>query len=238
MKVRGQRECKNCGAQWSYYHTGSVACPDCGSLRSVGLGERERHTDAASTLDLTEFRDALDDEGRGIGDIADDLKSTLREYVRRRGFIRGGDLRPLDDTYLAARELLQATDVFVRERDPTNAERLYVLTLLRDADHGERPATDEVPASMTAARGLAYANAVDEYRSEISSWLDGDPNPEASKTLGSVRDRVRRTRALQGDVPLSTSETMVAAMRDLYAYLVDGDLDALATARDRLARAE
>lgn len=235
MKVRGQRECTDCGARWSYFETGEVSCPDCGSLRSVGVADRERHTDAPVTLDLTEHRNVLDDEARGVRAIADDLKSTLREYRRRRGFINGGSLRPLDDTYLAAGELLQAVDVFARQREPTDDEQLYVLSLLGGADRGERPPADEVPSTMTAARGLAAVDAVEEYRSELQQWLDDHPDAEARRTLETVRDQVRRAQALQGDIPLDTAEALVTAMREVHAYLTEDDLDALAAARDRLS---
>jgi len=37
MKIRGDRECKSCGTRWSYYETGSIECPACGSVHSVGV---------------------------------------------------------------------------------------------------------------------------------------------------------------------------------------------------------
>ncbi|WP_129116489.1 DUF7117 family protein [Halegenticoccus tardaugens] len=234
MKIRGYRECRECGHRWSYYDTGSVACPDCGSLRSVGIDDRKRHTDAPSALDLSDHRNAVD-EG-SVAAVADDLKRDLREYVRRRGFIRGGDLLDLDDTYLAAHELLHAVDVYVRTRDPTDDERLYVLSLLRNVDAGERPAKDDAPASMAAARGLAYANAVEAYRRDVGTWLDDNPDSEARRTLESLEDRIKRAKALRGDVPLGESEALVRVTKDLAAYLREGDESALVTARDRLAR--
>ena len=170
MEIRGQRECQDCGRQWSYYETGAVACPACGSLRSVGVDERTRHTDSPVTLDLTDHRVAVDDGA--IEAVADDLKSTLRAYIRGRGFVNEGELRDLDDTYLAAHELLQAVDVYCRLRDPGDDERWYVYDLLRGADFGERPAPDAVPARLAGARGLAYADAVTAYRRGVSAWMD------------------------------------------------------------------
>ncbi|WP_101297877.1 DUF7117 family protein [Halegenticoccus soli] len=234
MKIRGQRECKECGNRWSYYDTGSVACPACGSLRSVGVDERKRHTDGPATLDLSPHRNAVGDGS--VVDAADDLKSDLRAYIRKRGFIRGGDLLDLDDTYLAAHELLHAVDVYVRATDRTDDERLYVLSLLRGADAGERPAKDDAPGSMAAARGLAYANAVEAYRRDAGTWLDDNPDPEARRTLESLEDRVKRAKALRGDVPLGESEALVRSAKDLAAYLREGDESALVAARDRLAR--
>lgn len=233
MEVRGDRECRSCGTRWSYYDTGSVACPDCGSLLSVGVGDRATHTATPVDLDLSAHRTAADE-----GDLADavgDLKSDLRTYVRRRGFIDGGDLLDLDDTYLAAAELLHAADAYARERDPDEAARLYVFDLLRGADAGERPAPDAVPDALRAARGLAYAEAVLSYRGEVVEWLDGRAGPGA-RALGRVAERAKRVRALQGDVPPAEVEALVRATREVAAYLRDGDEAALATAESRLDR--
>src|SRR6056297_3107232 len=173
MKVRGERECQSCGARWSYYETGSVACPSCGDLRSVGVDARTAHTDAPVALDLAahreRFGDALDTLPRsGV----DELQSDLREYCRKRGFIDGGRLAPLDETYLAARELLEAVDCFARLRDPTDADRDYLLDLLARADEGGRPATDAVPSALREARGMATVRAVEAYRSDALDFLD------------------------------------------------------------------
>lgn len=236
MKIRGTRECKDCGHQWSYYDTGSVACPNCESLRSVGLDERTEHTSGAGTLDLSPQRNALGDDDTDVDDVASDLKSTLREYLRQRGFIHGGELQPLDDTFLAAHELLQAVDVYARARDPTDDERLYVLMLVRGADQGERPSVDDAPESMRAARGLGYAKAVSDYRRDLVTWLEDHPDANARTTLGALADHVKRAESLQGDVSLQTSERIVQTVRDLGDYLADGDEAALVTAQDRLAR--
>lgn len=173
MKVRGERECQECGARWSYYETGSVECPDCGSLRSVGVDDRTAHTDAPASLDLSPHRTRFGDaSGTLPAEGVDDLKSDLREYVRKRGFVRGGELLPLDTTYLAARELLEAVDCYDRLRDPTDADREYLLDLLAGADAGDRPETERVPERLREARGMAAARAVDEYRSDLLAFLD------------------------------------------------------------------
>lgn len=233
MEIRGQRECRNCGQRWSYYETGDVKCPACGSLRSVGVDERTRHTATPVELDLTPHRNAL--EGGDIDDVADELSSTLREYVRRRGFIDAGELRPLDDTYLAAAELRHAVDVYGRLRSPSDEDRLYVLELVNGADAGDRPDPDAVPPSMTAARGLGYAQALSAYRREVADWVE-DPDPVAGATLESLDQRIKRVEALQGDVEPGTAESLVAATRDLVQYLTEYDEAALSTAQDRLSR--
>jgi hypothetical protein len=89
---------------------------------------------------------------------------------------------------------------------------------------------------MSAARGLAYANAVRDYRRDVVTWLDDHPDPEARRTLGALVDHVKRSRALGGDVPLSTSDSLVNAARELSVYLVEADEDSLVSARNRLSR--
>jgi uncharacterized Zn finger protein (UPF0148 family) len=236
MKVRGQRECQSCGHRWSYYETGSVACPACESLRSVGVDDRHLHTDAPATLDLSPYRTAWAEDR--LTDAVDDCKSDLREYVRKRGFVAGGDLRPLDDAVLAAHELLQVMDLYGRTgrtRDPSDADERYLLALLRGADEGERPPPEAVSTAWTEARGLAYANAVDDYRRDAAEWLDDHPDPEARRTLGTIHERVKRIEALQGDVSPAEAESLVRATREVGRYLIDGEESSLAAARERLS---
>lgn len=251
MKVRGQRECQECGTRWSYYETGDIACPDCGSARSVGLDDRQRHTDTAPELDLSASRDAVPDD---LVAVADDLAEDLRAYVRQRGFVVAGDLRPVDDRYLAVRELLQAISDLRRghadrvraavadEADDVSglaeAEQLYIVGLFRVAagdDGAERPDPDDVPERFHAARGLAYARALSEHRSEFVTVLDDDPDPEVRTELGRLRDRLKRVAALDGDVDPATVESLVRASRELTRAATEGDEAVLATARERLS---
>lgn len=239
MKVRGERECKECGARWSYFETGDTACPECGSLQSVGVGERALHTDAPAELDLAPHRERFGDAtGTLPADGVNDLKRDLREFLNRRGFVRGGDLLPLDDGVLAARELLQAIDVYDRLRDPTDDDRTYLLNLLSDADEGERPDFEDVPSNMHAARGLAVANSVSDYRDDLRAYLDEYPDAEARDALGSLRDRVKRVESLQGDVTPRDAEVLVRAANEVGLYLRERDEGALADARSRLADLE
>jgi uncharacterized Zn finger protein (UPF0148 family) len=232
MKVRGQRECQSCGHRWSYYETGSVACPACESLRSVGVDDRQLHTDAPATLDLSPYRTAWAEDR--LADAVDDCKADLREYIRKRGFVDGGALRPLDDTVLAAHELLQVVDLYGRARESTDDDEQYLLALLRGAEDGERPPPEAVSAAWAEARGLAYANAVDDYRRDLLEWLDDHPDPEARRTLGTVHERVKRIQALQGDVSPTEAESLVRATREVGTYLRDGEESSLASARERL----
>lgn len=260
MKVRGERECTECGTRWSYYETGSIACPDCESLQSLGVDERRRHTDSPVELDLSAHRIRF---GEATGTLPEDaiadLEADLRTYVHRRGFIRGGELLPLDDVYLAARELLQAVDVYERLAGPTDPEREYLLRLLAGADDGERPAPGTLPDRLRPARGLAYANAIEAHREDLTTYLDdletdaaagtdaredagpnaADVDPEAVRdVLESLRDRTKRVASLQGDVDPDAIEALVRATNDLERYLRKGDPTALSSARERVSGPE
>ncbi|WP_323190507.1 TFIIB-type zinc ribbon-containing protein [Halostella sp. PRR32] len=234
MEIRGERECQDCGSRWSYYETGTVSCPECGSMHSVGVdGERKLHTTSPVDFDLTDVRERVDTDP--LHRVAEAAKKACREYVRKRGFVRGGELTDLDDTYLAASELQHAADVFGRSFQPTEREELYFLELLRGADAGERPDASTVPESLSEARGLAAANAVREYRRDLRQWHDGD-DPAVENTLEMVGEHEKRIRALSGSVDPRTADMLVEAMRGIAAYVRDGDELALANAQDRVDR--
>jgi uncharacterized Zn finger protein (UPF0148 family) len=236
MKIRGERECTECGTQWSYYETGSVGCPACGSLRSVGLDDRTEHTDLSVEFDLAPIRNEIDDVSTDV--LADRAREHANEYVRRRGFINAGDLRELDDRYLAATELLHVADVVGRERDLEEREELYFLSLLRGADAGERPPVDEVPPTLRDARGLAYANAVREYRRDVRNWTQDRELTGAERgALETLGDHVKRIRMLDGDVDPETAEGLLEATRDL-ANGLRGDELAFTRAQNRLEELE
>ena len=246
MEIRGNRECTDCGARWSYYETGEVACPDCGSLRSVGRDDDRRlHTDSPATLDLSAVKEAIAD--RPLEEVTEDIRDRCRAYCRERGFVRGGKLRELDETYLIASELSVAIGSYERsltsgtlERGTDDEEQLYLLSLL-DLD---RPPADRVPGSFESARGLAYARAVDEYRTDVIEWLDANANanetafPAARTALDRLEDRRRRVEALDGAVEPVTAERLVTVAREVGRYLREDDELALARAQDRLDGAD
>ena len=237
MEIRGERECKSCGTRWSYYETGSVECPQCGGLRSVGVDDRTEHTAGADDLDLSGIRNTADEAS--LREAAREAKPILRRFVHRSGFVEAGELRPLSDTDLAARELLHVADLVARGLTLSDDEEFYFLELLRGADAGERPEPDEVPASMREARGLAYGDAVRDYRRELLDRMDDGAvaaDPALRSVVERIGDHVKRIRALEGDVAPEEAERLVAAMRDAATYALEGDETALATAIDRLDR--
>ncbi|MDL5361274.1 hypothetical protein [Halalkalicoccus sp. NIPERK01] len=237
MEIRGERECTDCGTRWSYYETGEVACPDCGSLRSVGREGRKLHTDSPAELDLTPVVEGIAD--RPLAEVASEATDRCRDYVRKRGFVAGGDLRTLDETYLIASELAAAIGSYERSLssgslDPgaDDAEQLYLLALLG----GERPSPAEIPDSLAPARGLAYAKAVSTYRDDLLAFLDADPEeyPAVRRALGRLEDHCRRVEALDGDVDPRTAERLVEVARDLGRATSEDDEVALARAGERL----
>lgn len=232
MKIRGQRECKACGTRWSYYETGSVSCPSCGSLESVGRDEeRSLHTATASTLDLTPIRRDVDSEP--LRRLAERASDRAREYTRGFGFIHDGQLRTLDETYLASMELQHVASELARRMETNDDEEWYFTELLR-ADEGKRPDASDVPRSMRSMRGLAYANAVREYRSDVRTYLGEHPDPAVTNALERLSSHVKRIRALEGDVDSRVSERLVVIARDIGRYLSEGDESALVRAEERL----
>ena len=235
MKIRGDRECKACGCRWSYYDTASVACPDCGSLRSVGVDERTEHTDSPVELDLTSHRNRIDEVT--TGQLAEDVAESCRSYARKRGFIDTGRLKPLDETYVAAVELAAVASAFARRARPSDAAELYLLDLLGGADLGERPGHEAVPDELRAAFGLAMADAVDSYQRDVRSYLDDNPDDHARRLSGRIRDHRKRIEALDGDVDPADANRLMHAARDLGRY-IDGDESAAITADNWLSGLE
>jgi hypothetical protein len=232
MKIRGRRRCGDCGEEWSYYETDSVACPTCGSLRSVGIEEgRTLHTDASADLDLTEVRADID--VRPLREVAADAEEVALRYVSTRGFVHAGELRSLDETAVAASQLRHVAAHLQRSvRDPEEDMEAHFLALLTGAPEGERP--DDVPEQLRAPYGLAIADVVGRYRDDVTAWLGENPR-NVNLPLEGLRDHVRRIEALDGDVPTADAETLLRAAREVGAYLREDDESALARARERLA---
>jgi uncharacterized Zn finger protein (UPF0148 family) len=236
MEIRGERECKACGTRWSYYDTGDVACPECGSMQSVGVeDDRELHTTTPAEFDLTAARSAWDEHPRD--EAVDAIKETCREFHRGNGFVHGGDLVELDGRRVAARELEHAIDVVGRRRTLDDDAEYYVLDLLQRADDGERPDAADVPESLRAARGLATADVVERYRRDVRDWLedaDVTPVPAVNDVLTGLESHQKRVQALQGDVDPRDADALYEAARGLNAYLREGDEDAVVAAGERL----
>jgi len=233
MKVRGERECQDCGTRWSYYRTGSIACPECESVHSVGLDERQRHTDTPVTLDLTSVRNRIDEAT--TQEVARTAADECREYTRKRGFVDAGELLPLDETFVAAVELQHVASELARGLQPTEAVEMYFLDLLADANQGTRPGPDSVPTDLRAAFGIAMASAAESYQQDVRTYLDDHPDPQARKLSGRIRDHRKRIEALDGDVDPADADRLLHATRDLGKYVADDDESAYVTADNWLA---
>lgn len=232
MKIRGQRECRECGTRWSYYETGAIGCPDCDSLRSRGVDERTEHTSAPVTLDLAPARSMVESEG--LSAALDDAVDRCREFIRQTGFIHAGELEPLSETFLAANELSYAAREANRAMRIGDDEELYLLTLLRGADDDRRPDSTAVPRSMRAARGLAYAAAIDAYQRDLRTFLETHPDQTAQSVFSTIEEHVRRIEALDGEVDPKTAERLVVATHETSEYIRTGAETQLVTAQDRL----
>lgn len=218
MEVRGHRECKDCGTQWSYFETGSTACPECGSMHSVGISERALHTDRPVELDLAAAQDLA--AAGSIREASEAAHDAAMAYIRGRGFIQEGELARLEETYVAAHELRHAAGELGRRLDVDAEMEHYFLSLLSGAPKGERPPSSDVPSALTQARGLGAATAVRAYRDDLRTWIDREPTVEEVRSLlSSIGGHVRRVRALDGQIPAAHADRLVRAARLLGEYL-------------------
>lgn len=231
MEIRGERECTDCGTRWTYYDTGSIECPECGSVRSVGVGERAEHTAGQASLDLGPAIDAIDEVP--LDSVAELAVEQARTYLHTAGFVHAGELLAFSETYLLAAELRRVGATLSRAMRIEDDEELYFLSVLRGGANGERPPPAEVPDSLRAERGLAIAAAADAYTSDLRR-LHEEPESTVAELLSSIRARRKRLEALDGDVDPAEAETIVRALRDLSAYLRTGDETALARTTERL----
>jgi uncharacterized Zn finger protein (UPF0148 family) len=229
MEIRGERECAACGTRWSYYETGSVECPACGSLRSTGVGDRAEHTASPVEFDLTPLRSAVDADP--LEEVGERAAERAAEYVRRAGFVDAGELRPLADTYLVAAELRRVGSYVARTLRLAEPEEAYFLRLLRGDTDGRPPAA-EVPESLAPERALAVTASVDAYLGDLRRVLE-EPEPPVTRVLSALDSRRKRVEALDGEVELDEAERLVRAVADLHAYLGEGEEAALARAQER-----
>lgn len=233
MEIRGQRRCQACGERWSYYDTGRVTCPDCGSIRSVGVDERTKHTDGSVDLDLSTARQAASEDK--LDAAAEAAASTCAEYTRIRGFIHAGSLQELDQTFVTAHELRRVGDVIQRTMRPTEAMKRYFIELLSDAPDGARPSPASVPEDLHHAKGLAASSAADAYLRELSTWMaDNSDTTTVSSLAERLRDHIRRVDALDGEVPPQDAEQLITAARALGKVATTQDATATRTVETAL----
>lgn len=221
MKIRGERTCKDCQTQWSYYETGSIECPNCGSLESVGSGQRRLHTASPQTVDLGDILTGLEDEPIEV--VAERGAEAAATFRRSFGFIHAGELQPLEKTFVVATELRYAGAELARSERISDEETEYLLSLLQGVQSDERPAPGDVPESMVVVRGLAVCSAVEDYRRDVRQYLDEYPDEAARRVLGRLDDHRKRIEALDGDVPVRKTDALLEAASAVGQYLIDDE---------------
>jgi uncharacterized Zn finger protein (UPF0148 family) len=231
MDIHGNRKCTACGARWSYYETGEIACPECGSIKSVGVEERRTHTAGTTELDLVGVM--ADIETATTRELAERAAEETARYIRTVGFIDAGSLEPLSDTYVGACELRRVSVTIGRVLELDTAEELYFLSVLRGVDDGDRPAAGEVPESFHPARGLAATAAVDAYLTDLRRIYEDREQP-VDQVLSWVTTERKRIDALDGAVDPTDADRLVNTVRDLGRYLRTDDETALARAIDSI----
>lgn len=87
---------------------------------------------------------------------------------------------------------------------------------------------------MYAARGLAYAAAIEAYRRDLRTYLDGHSDQMVQSVLATIEEHVRRVEALDGDVDPETADQLVLATQETGEYVRTGNEPLLETARSRL----
>jgi hypothetical protein len=229
MDIRGKRRCTACGARWSYYETGEIACPECGSLKSVGIDDRQTHTAGTTDLDLTGVIANI--ETATTRELAEGAAEATASYIRTVGFIDAGSLEPLSERYVGACELRRVSTTVSRLLEPGPDEELYFLSLLRGVADGDRPPTTEVPDSFHPERGLAATAAVDAYLTDLRQYYETREQP-VDQVLSWVTTQRKRIDALDGDIEPTEADRLVHTVQDLGTYLRTGDETALARAMD------
>lgn len=106
---------------------------------------------------------------------------------------------------------------FVREGEPTDAEREYVVALVEGVETGEPPSPDERPSSLEAAHRRSVAETVDDYAVEISRYLRsiGDTDGRVEE----ARDLAKRTQATDGNS--DDAVRGLRLLRDVYEKLTE-----------------
>jgi predicted RNA-binding Zn-ribbon protein involved in translation (DUF1610 family) len=229
MEIRGNRKCTACGARWSYYETGEIACPECGSLKSVGVDDRRTHTAGTAELDLSGVM--ADIETAPTRELAERAAEEAGGYVRTVGFIDAGTLQPLSERYVGACELRRVGRTLGRLLEMSTDEELYFLSLLRAVTDGERPPPGEVPDTVRPERGLAATAAVDAYLTDLRRVYENREGP-VDEVLSWVTTQKKRIDALDGDVEPVEADRLVRTVQDLGTYLRTGEEAALARAID------
>jgi hypothetical protein len=211
MEIRGERECLDCGETWSYFETREPACPECGSLHSRAVEDAEEDTGGA-----VETGDLLTRFGTDFEAALEEAEDRCREYTSRVGFVEGGELQPPSPVYVMACEVKHTAAEFVGEREPTEEEREYTVSLVEGVEKGEPPGADGRPSTLDAAHNRAVAETVEEYAVDLSRYLRS--MGEGDGRIEEARDLAKRTQATDGDADDAVEGLRL--LRDVYEDLM------------------
>lgn len=212
MDIKGHRECLDCGNTWHYGDTRSVACTECGSVRSRAVEDDDGDAPVASGIPVD---DVLAEGPVDAAAAIDAVEDRCRRYRAEHDPLEGGELRPPDPLHVMAGEVLHlATALQVRGDGLTDDEERYAVELLRGLPEGEPP-TDR-PVSLDAVHNLAVADAVEDYATAVARYArSGDAGvPDAVER---ARDLAKRTQATEGEE--SDAVEGLRALRDAYEEL-------------------
>jgi hypothetical protein len=230
MQFTGHRRCKQCASEWSYFETGSVSCPECGAIKSTGIGGPEPHTAQHTSLELAPYWEVTDEEVRIE---SDKIRRAVTEFLSEYGFIKGGDFLPLHDEVLAAGELRHAAYRYNTLGDPSEEVEHYLLGLLRAVMGESRPTSP--PDVLKQARGRGTADILEQFLRDMRQWTQARAATELMPIRESFRTHLHRIQALEGDVDPVVLSRLIQSARAVQQYIAREDQQSLSKARDHLA---
>lgn len=192
MEIRGHRECLDCGNTWRYGDTRSVACTECGSVRSRAIDDGD---DAPPSGGIP-IEDIFADGPVAAEEAVAEAEDRCIEYRAETDFLGPGELRPPDPRYVMAGEVCHlATAIQVRSDGLDGDERRYALDLLRGLADEEPPT--ERPASLDPVHNLAVADAVEDYATAVARYARRT-DADVPAAVEEARDLAKRTQATDG----------------------------------------
>ncbi len=215
MEISGERECLDCGEQWSYFETRQIECPECGSIKSMSISESELDTASSrkNELDMsdlytefqTDFMNALTQAG-----------DRSREYIASTGFIEGGELRPPMLRYVMAREIMEIADYIdlSLDTDISASEERYIIDLVKGVKSGDPP--DKRPNSMNNHHYMAVAKTAEEYATELFKYFEQN-SEDIPEGLEKARSLAKKTKATNGES--ADAKKSLRILRDLQRSL-------------------
>ncbi|MFB6253304.1 MAG: hypothetical protein ABEI06_01680 [Halobacteriaceae archaeon] len=237
MEIKGYRECRECGHQWSYYETGNVQCPECGSIKSTGLDERTLHTNNPVEIDITSIQSLVsNDEFRQAGQRA---AKEARNYTIKRGFIHKGDLIRCDERIFSCHELRNLGNYINRTASITEETEYYFIETIQAVKNSGRPDQQAIPKNLRSIRGLAYARAAKDYLNDVTTWIEyADHELPSGGVLERTKENIKRVEALDGDISIGDSERIYEIVANLYSYCTTGEISTYEQIEEYLSNLE